>query len=211
MGSNLEDNVKCQFTGAEFNKKFSNYEFVTLTNANETLDDFKFSDGLNIDTLPFSTSAPWCGMCRVGGLYFTDIDRLPKLLGYNAGNPMVYVRMVRVPDDAIVYIELNKIKADKLFLTERKQISELDIWQNDKYCANAIKQHPNSLKFIVNQTNKLCLEAVKRDGNALEFVKIQTDEICLEAVKQNSDALEFVKKQSYELCLEAIKRTSKAL
>ena len=49
------------------------------------------------------------------GLYFTELDKIPLWINYN-NQKMYYIRSIRIPDDARVYIEYNKFKVDKMYL-----------------------------------------------------------------------------------------------
>ena len=140
-------------SGKEFNTRFNGVRFVKLTNKIENHYNFQYKDGLNIDTIPLTNKKE----CEVGGLYFTEFNKFLLYLNNN-----VYIRDVKIPDDANVCILTDKFKSDKIFLEERTSICDLKEW-NDK---------------------KFCLEAVKRSGFALQFIKEQDREICLEAVKQ---------------------------
>src|SRR5579872_6702491 len=105
-------------TGKVFNHIYSDRCFVKLTNSYENHNGFQFTDGLNVDTNIFNPS----GSCRKGGIYFTDIEEAGRWIMYG-GSTMRYMRQVLVPDNAKVYIEENKFKADKIILSPRKIIS----------------------------------------------------------------------------------------
>ena len=191
-------------TGREFNEKYVDKKFVKLTNKEEKHNGYEFKSGLNVDTKQFY---PY-GECQPGGIYFCDWERLPIWLNYN-GNRMCYMRLVTIPDDAQVYKEEDKFKADKLILGERQEISELEIWNDREYCAAAVELNGHILKYL--QTEEICMAAVKRNGYELQDVRNQTEEICMEAVRQNGLALEYVFDQTEEICLEAVKRNGMAL
>src|SRR5579872_4720412 len=98
-------------TGKEFNTLFPNVEFVKLTNAKEKHNDFEFKDGLNTDTIVFNPNES----CMPGGLYFTLKELAYRWIRYST-KFMKYMRKVTIPDDASVYIEDEKFKADKFIL-----------------------------------------------------------------------------------------------
>ena len=191
-------------TGKEFNEKYVGQKFVKLTNKEEKHNGYEFKSGLNVDTVPFDPQ----GSCRAGGIYFCELGKLSKWLEYGYQR-MYYARVVSIPDDAQVYEEEDKWKADKLVLGERRTIAELEIWKDREYCMAAVKLNGNILEYV--QTPEVCLEAVKRNGIALGFVKNQTEALCLAAVKRESFALEYVKNQTEEICMEAVRQNGISL
>ena len=185
-------------SGREFNEKYQGRKFVKLTNESENHNGYQFRTGLNVDTVAFNPR----GICQPGGIYFCEWEKLPMWIDYGSWI-MVYARFVSIPEDAQVYEEGNKFKANKLMLGERQKIAELEIWEDREYCMRAWDL---SNVLVYFQTAEICLAAVKQDGNALEYVKNQTEEICLEAVKQNGWALRYVRDQTEAICLEAVRR-----
>lgn len=83
--------------------------------------NFKYQEGLNVDTIPFS---PF-GSCRPGGLYFSREDIL-AFLSYGE-----YIAEVVIPEDAQVYENPadvydkgpKKWKADKIILGPRERVT----------------------------------------------------------------------------------------
>jgi hypothetical protein len=105
-----------EYTGAQVNA-INTDPLVKLTNESENHNGFVFATGENCDTMPFR---PY-GSCSAGGLYFCKKNEVHKWLQYNF-TQMHYIRSVTLPDDARVYIEENKMKADKFILGERETI-----------------------------------------------------------------------------------------
>jgi hypothetical protein len=166
-------------SGRDFNELYPNTKFYKLTNQLETHNGFKYTDGLNNDTILFN---PY-GSCSPGGLYFTEYDKIPLWINY-ANQSMCYIREVIIPYDARIYIEENKIKTNKFYLSPRKLIEEFEGWDNHEYCLSAVKLNGFALEYVKEQTEEICLAAVNKNGRALQYIKEQTDEICLQAVKQ---------------------------
>ena len=193
---NSLENAYGTFTGKTFNKKYTGVQFVKLTNIDENHNGYQFKDGLNVDTIPFSTQRD----CSPGGIYFCRIDNFVKYLKYGT-KTMHFIRFVTIPDDAKVFQEHDKYKSDKIILSER-----YNIFENEKICLEAVKQNSGVLKYIEHQTPEMCLIAVQKDGHALQYVKEQTHDLCLIAIRQNSGALEYVKDQTSELCLIAVRK-----
>lgn len=191
---------------AEFLDKYKDVIFVKLTNQQENHNDFQYQTGLNIDTLTFNPTSE----CESGGLYFCSLDKLYRWLRYG-DKKMYYVRFVSFPEDVLIYEEEHSFKASSLILSERQVISELKIWEDNKYCLEAVKRDGSTLEYVRNQTEEICLKAVKQYGLALQYVLDQTDEICLKAIKRHDDALKYVKNQTEAICLEAVKQNGNAL
>ena len=202
----LNVNNMSVLSGKEFNEKYMGKKFVKLTNKEENHNGYEFKSGLNVDTEQFY---PY-GECHRGGIYFCEWGKLPMWLVYG-DNRMVYVRLVSIPDDAQVYEEEDKWKADRLVLGEREEIGKLTVWDDVEYCMAAVRQNSHALEYVHNQTEKICLEAVRRNGSAVGYVKDQTEEICMAAVKRDCHALIHVKNQTEEICLAAVKQNGYVL
>lgn len=112
-------------TGEEFLLKYPNTTFYKLTNELENHNNFQYNDGVNVDCLPFNPK----GECKLGGLYFTEYDKMPLWVEYRA-TQMYYIREVIILPDSKVYIEKDKIKADKLFLKSRIELDKFEGWNN---------------------------------------------------------------------------------
>src|SRR5579872_470786 len=102
---NEENLINKEISGARFNEIYHDTKFVKLTNSIECHNGFQFSDGLNIDSIPFNPH----GTCQYGGIYFVKKCAAYKWLTYGI-NVMRYIRKVTIPDDACVYIECDKFK-----------------------------------------------------------------------------------------------------
>ena len=210
-----------EFSGEDFNKLFPDTKFVKLTSETENHNGFQFNDGLNVDTMSFN---PF-GTCLAGGIYFTDIQKAYMWFKYNA-SVMKYFRDVTIPDDARVYIEENKFKADKMLLGPRnvigqdiiKQVIELNGFylqyvkeQTNEMCILAVQRYGSALQYVNEQTEYICKLAVQQDGSTLKYVKEQTHEICILAIQQYCHALKYVKIQTPEICILAVQQNGYAL
>jgi hypothetical protein len=183
-------------TGIEFNKLYPTTVFIKLTNETENHNNFQFTTGLNIDTVKFDTTKD----CQAGGIYFCKQDQFYLWKEYNT-TKCVYMRQVKIPNDAKVFIEGDKYKASKLILAERQTILD-----DEKICMLAIDQNCNPLKYMDKQSDAICKYAVAKNGYMLKDVHKQTDEICKIAVAQTGHALQYVNKQTVDICKIAIKQ-----
>jgi hypothetical protein len=210
-------------SGKEFNKIYSPTKFFKLTIQSELHNGYQFKTGLNQDTKRFNPT----GSCQAGGIYFCSYDMIPKWINYN-NKICVYYREVHIPDNAQVYIELDKFKADILVLSEKQYIWDnqdlikkiiesiplyiqcVDI-QTEELCKLAISKDASALAFIKNQSDEICMMAILRSTVSLQYVKNQTNGICKIAIMIDSDVLQYVKDQTDELCELALRRKGSML
>ena len=159
----LQGKINPLMTGKEFNKRYGHKKFYKLTTASENHNGLQFKTGLNIDVHKFNPE----NECE-GGIYFSETRKIG--LWYNStGELCVYYREVTVPDDAMVYIEHNKVKANKLILSERKSL-----WKDSYMCKHILLCSGVAIKYIETQTEELCNLAVKESYTALEHIKNPT-------------------------------------
>lgn len=176
--------------------EFKSYEFV-------------YSDGLNVDTVPFNPT----GYCSAGGLYFTNIENF----FCHCHTYHTHVVEVIVPDDAKVYIEHRKYKADKLILKlqDRRTITKFicEEYQRLTICGGSSDFIINTFKLI--PTDKLTEDMVKYFVNfikcgkfSLNFVPehLKTAEICELAVENADWSIQFVPAHllTLEMCNKVI-------
>jgi hypothetical protein len=196
------------YSGLLFNTYFGNKVFVKLTNEEEKeeIDDddiyFHFQSGLNENNIEYDQR----GCVKSGGIRFYEINEI----GYHLKSDMKYIRYVTIPNGARVnvteheYFNYDVYKTDKLILSERKLISDMNEWNDTQFRLNTYSKGGIPLKYIENQTYELCLEAVKIYGIALEYVKDQTEELCLIALDQCAEALRCIRNQTDKLCYVTI-------
>lgn len=205
------------YTGEQFNQKFKDIKFVKLIY--EIRDDryssnfcdlgyrtdIKYMTGINRDNKDFNPS----GQYQPGGLYFYELSKLSLFLGGKVWPS--YIRYVTIPNEAQIYEEVNIFKADQIILSKEQKLANLEIWENEKWCLQAILQNPKCFYYIKTKTNDICLAAVERIGNYISSISEQTEEMCLAAVKSNGLALKYVKIQNHDICLTAVKSNGLAL
>jgi len=144
-------------SGYEFNKIYKDKtKFYKFLNDDLMHNSFKYELGLNVDVNPFTPN----GSCSKGGLYFckeNDCHFYVDVYGRK-------LALVEIPDDAKIYIEQNKFKADKIILTDIINFDNVpdDIWINTLL-----------LRYVKEelQTNELCILAVINNVSELQYVK----------------------------------------
>lgn len=187
------------YSGDEFNKLTKKLTFAKFLNKKENHNGMQYKTGFNKDIRYFNGS----GWSSSGGMYFFDIQKSYMYSDYGE-----ILRKVTIPNEAKVYVEKDKFKADMFLLSDRVYLDSLLDTDNilKLICVNG-----DMLKYLKEQTEEICLRAVQQNGNALEYVKKQTEEICMEAVKQNGVALRYVEEQTFEICFAAVSQTKNAL
>jgi hypothetical protein len=101
-------------SGYNFNKYFaSKSKFYKVTRHDEVHYDLELKDGMNIDDKPFLKDCD----CK-GGIYFSDKPNKWAYL-YDCSVNKCNLREVIIPNDAIVRIEGDKMKADKIILLHK--------------------------------------------------------------------------------------------
>nr|QBK88699.1 MAG: hypothetical protein LCMiAC01_03770 [Mimivirus LCMiAC01] len=147
-----------KYTGEEFNQIFPNIRLFKLTNKTEDHYNFKFKTGVNIDTNEFNPN----DKCKRGGLYITEPINMCKWLNYNENGPMENIRIATILSDSTVYIEENKLKTDKVLLSDKILIHDLDLWHHYKWCFHAVSQNARALTYT-----KLCHHVTMHERSAL--------------------------------------------
>src|SRR5579872_2345629 len=194
-------------TGKQFNKIFKKTKFVKMTNMDENHNGYKFKDGLNIDTSPFY---PY-DECTKGGIYFTDFKKRYTWFYYWT-TLMKHIRKVTIPNDAQVYVEKDKFKADKIFLGPKKVISKKDY-------LNALKEGHICFEVIPDyfKSRKLCMDAVGTTGRLLKYVPehFRDHTMCMRALNNTivDCVLEYIpqKLRSKEICIKGVKHNGHEL
>lgn len=154
-----------EITGAKFNEFHKGKKFYKFLWDNLCHHGIFYKLGLNEDIRPFNPK----GECSSGGLYFCEENECDMFWNKFGSK----VALVEIPNDARVYVEKHKFKADKIVL-----ISITDF-----------KDVPD--EFWIN--------IIPKDGMALRHVNVQTEDLCAMAIKQNIRAYSYVKNMTPRL------------
>lgn len=218
LGDDITDpNIGKTLFGYDFNRIYRYKKFYKFLNNNLIHYKFQYRLGLNIDPLPFRPSST----CSSGGLYFCE-ESMCYLFWKHYGTK---VAIIEIPDNARVYVEKDKFKADKFTIMRIIDFDKMgnDFWGNilrkdvsvfkyvdqstiasDELCEIAVQQYGMLLEKVKYPTDNICKLAVKQNGLALRYVKDQNEDICTLAVQQNGLALHLVRKQTHEICNLAV-------
>ena len=200
--SKMQHCIYTEISGKLFNKLNGETKIFKILNEDLYHNGFKYEIGLNIDFIDFNPT----NESEAGGLYFCE----ERFICYYI-NLGIKIAIVGIPDDARVYVESKKFKADKIILSNIILLKDFDKFADPVFCTLAVQQNGLALQYVLKQTEELCKLAVQRNGLALKFVKEQTEEICKLAVQQYGMAIKFVKEQTEEICKLAVQQNGYAL
>ena len=209
-----------EYTRAQLTE--SGLEFFRLTNKREKHRGIQYKTGLNEDSVMFNPS----GECKPGGMYFFSKRQLKKFWVF--ADDVHWIRKVTFPDDARVYAEEGKFKANKFILGERKTIPR-KMWirairagvslghvpykfRDRKVCLAAVQTNGLALYKVPrrHRNRKMCLVAVLQDGRALNDVpkELVDRDMCFAAVQADGEVLEYVPNEirDRDVCLLAVRQ-----
>lgn len=185
------------YSGEKFNDLFKNIKFCKILRDDQTHFGFKYNEGLNIDTKKFNPKSS----CEIGGLYFSTLD---DVYIYSLWGPKI--ADVIIPNDANVYIEYKKFKADKIIL------SNIRYWYNDHdFCLKSVCENGEAFKYIPiqNQTKKLCDSVITKYHLLFPLVNsyLQTEKMCLIAISEFGSMFKYISPNiiDYNFCIKAMK------
>ena len=112
--------------------------------------------------------------------------------------------LIEIPDDAIVCVEEDSFKTDKMIINKIMRFNDV----GDEFWIDILSRDGRAILYIKNQTDEICIQAVQYHGPLLKYVNNQTYDICKSAVRQNGDALEYVKEQTEKICKLAVQNSS---
>jgi hypothetical protein len=144
--------------GKFFNSIYPNVEFYSIQPKPVDKYKYKYKAGLNVNAVK--------GAHSKSGLYFADRSMIHMYLGDGTK-----IARVLIPDDAHVYVEFNKLKADRLIFTNVVNLDDSDLWYDIGFCNRSILISPGNLKYARIQTFELCRAALKVNPYILRYVR----------------------------------------
>jgi hypothetical protein len=176
-----------EVTGKHFNKKYKDAVLCKFIKHGLINKSFQYKLGLNEDTIPFVPNE-----CCEGGLYFFNIKYF--YLYFKYGPKLAFLT---IPDDARVFIEKNKFKADKLIINNI--ISVENFYLEDYFTREKIKDL--SLKFPIvflerNKNEKKIEDHLRINGSDIKYVSLQTLKLCEIAIENSPNAIYGIKNKS---------------
>jgi hypothetical protein len=183
----MNETIGTEITGQRFNDLAKNIVLIKFFPPNDILRDYLYKTGLNVDTKPFNPR----GNCSGGGLYFTELKHFNDFKSYGS-----MVALIHIPNNARVYTEHKKWKADQILVNERMKYQDFIEQLSDTQLLDLLKYNKEMIEYIPkNKINyELCLNEVQHNGLMLKFVpeNLKDDELCLISIKQNQDAIKFL-------------------
>ena len=188
-------------SGKQFNKMYKNTNFYKFLRKSQTHRKFLYKEGENIDTSIVNDESK-------KGLHFYKESKCYKFWKKYG---QAKVAFVKIPDDAIVYKECNRFRANKIIITEIKSFNKMP----DKFWQNIVPKDGMALIHVKNQTEEMCIDAVYQNKRALQYVKglssASLNNVHTFAVNQSGIAIKWIKNPSIELCVLAVKQDGLAL
>jgi hypothetical protein len=93
--------------------------YYKIINEKHNHNGLQYKEGLNVDNVPFNPS----GECNPGGMYFFKLKNLADFLHFGT-----YIYEVTLPEDAQIYHEKRKSKADKIIISNKRDLREVSTW-----------------------------------------------------------------------------------
>ena len=190
-------------TGKEFNALHADKKFYKVLKNSLCHFGFIYNEGLNVDTQPFNPSST----CSKGGLYFCEEEHLPLYL-FSYGS---ICATVSIPEDALVYKEDTKYKANKLILHDIQPITELPLWLDANVTKKIVQQIGLAIQYIKEPSEEVRRLAVQQNCLAIQYIKEPSEEVRRLAVQQNGDAIHYIKEPSEEVQRLAVQQNGLAI
>ena len=219
----LNNMIGQTITGKILNSIMEGIPFLKFMHDDDQHYGMKYVTGRNHDIEPFINS----GQCEKGGIYFVTIGHFNEYYRlFGSLSKEKYARRVRIDDDALIYIERNKLKCNKIILEDRmkkkvlvkKLITETLRNGHPEVIHQIIEIDGRSIKYIDQKimTHDMMIHGVKRDGLSIRYIDQNNkniDEIIMEAVKQNGMSLQYIDPKLIidQIRMEAIKNHSMAV
>ena len=192
----LDQMIGQTITGKKLNKILRGLPLLKFMYNNDQHYGMKYVTGRNQDIIPFIDS----GECEKGGIYVTTIMHFNDY--YRVfGN---YARRVKIDSDALIHIERNKLKCNKVVLEERfeKKVLVKKIFTVTLQCGYSgiiqkiIQNNSRSLKYVEQKlmTKDIMKCAVKKDGYSIKYIDPlrRTPGLIQKAIEQNSLCLQYI-------------------
>ena len=161
----MQQYILSKITGTLFNKLNGDTKIYKVLDDNLCHNNVQYKIGLNI----FNPS----GECQSSGLNFYEEAFLFENINHGEK-----IAIVEILDDAIVYVENNKFKADKIFISNIILLKDFDKFTDPVFCKLAVQKHGLALQYVLEQTKELCTIAIQQNSLALQYVLKQTEELC---------------------------------
>jgi hypothetical protein len=219
-----------EITGKKFNELFNDLVFIKFFPQDDCLKGFRYKTGRNIDHNPFNPNDE----CQKGGLYFTELKNFSIFRWYGSK-----IAVIRVPDEARVYCEEKKWKADMIDVEKRysyndfffelyKSLKRNEITASPLYLVTSLldiyeDDIPNKIDFqifdnflqdkIINK--KIAKNVIKYKEKFFKYIpkKLLTPTFLLEIVKEYPMLIKDIPKDfiDWKISLCSVKNNGKMI
>jgi len=204
MSDLIEDLKFTMLPGTTFKELFGFFTFYKILQENELEKNQLLVTGLNDISLTQKNGYV------DGGIVFNIQDNLFKGL-INHTNIYKYIREVEIPDDALVFIDYNSFKADKLILKERSNISDSEIWNDINYCKEVLLLDHRYISFIKNPPYELLDWLLSKRPIAIEYIDQVPNDLIIKVITNMPYLIKYVKNPTIEHYLLAYEKNSYAI
>ncbi len=201
MADLIEEMKFTVLPGDTFKEMFGFFQFYKITAEGENEKNQPLVDGLNV--IPLSQKNGYCD----GGITFNIQDNLFKGLN-NYAVTYKYIREVEIPDDAMIFIDYNSFRSDKLILKERKDLSESDIWNDINFCKDILLCDHKYITFIKNPPHELLDWLLTKRPGALEYIDNPPNDLVIKVLNDTPYMIRHLKNPTIEHYLTAYTKSS---
>lgn len=187
------------FTGTQFKLAFPSEEYYKFTTESECHYRFQFKTGINILSNNFDVKEKHI-------VFFNKKNLLDHInLTYDKENTK-YLRKVRILDDSIICLKEDECLTNKLFLEEKINIYDSDVWNDMNFVEHALKKDLKYLNLIKTIPNQMYLEYIE-DEQMLDIERFKNENdisIKIKLIKKFPSQFKLLNDQTKELCDVAI-------
>lgn len=192
------------YIGYQFNEFYGCMEFIKITTNNE-LENYNHPLTTGYNEIPFTDTRGYIS----GGMKFIESENMFQHI--NSTHMATYLRYLEIPDEANVVVKSDGYMADKLILSERQLISDMDIWNHPDVYKKHLITYPKLAKYIKNIPSELALQLLDKDLSTIEHIENPTEEMCIKAVSQQPHLIYKIKNATMNVYKALIKKSAYAI
>lgn len=187
--------------GELFNQMYCGTRLVKVVTSDQD-GTIQIGEGLNIRNFTqCATHAYAHGAIEIQSF---GLQMLKKIKSFYSNLP-IYVYDVKIPNDAEFLVRTDYFMSNKVLLSNKRNIDNLEEWGNEEFCDIAINVGGECLKYILNMNQDLILKLLEKDWSSIKYINDPTDEMSKLALRKSPYAFYHIKNPSQEICVEAVK------
>lgn len=185
-------------TGDAFNQIYKGIKLIKLTNRDCLHNGLQYHEGEIVDNNEFKYDSS----CGPDGIYFCTVGTIDEWLDYST-DPMFYMWDVTIPNNAKTMIYRNKLKSDRVILSNKRKISDhmvtklIEIIENSDDIMPGLTYLGNlPLRFIDNgKMDEPCLMLLMKSLDAYDRLPLscRTRAICRYMAEHDDNAYDKIK------------------